>query len=103
MATKEKLANPWQEKLTLTRKGNQYQVNNPTPYYITLVDAAPSKGQSLSSFEPLMIAPFGNDVLSSRVNELGSSPVLVYVNDYGGRPNLNFRCKQELCVVDANK
>ena len=32
-------AAPWQEQLTLTRQGDKYQVNNPTPYYITLVDA----------------------------------------------------------------
>lgn len=33
------MATPWQEQLTLTRQGDGYQVNNPTPYYITIVDA----------------------------------------------------------------
>lgn len=38
------MATPWQEQLTLTRQGESYQVNNPTPYYITIVDAGSKKG-----------------------------------------------------------
>ena len=37
--SQQQLSNPWQQKLTLTRVGDQYRVNNPTPYYVTLVDA----------------------------------------------------------------
>ena len=31
MPTQQQQSNPWQEKLTLTRQGDHYQVNNPTP------------------------------------------------------------------------
>ncbi|HAT06764.1 MAG TPA: fimbrial protein, partial [Aeromonas salmonicida] len=30
---------PWQEALTLTRQGDSYLANNPTPYFVTLIDA----------------------------------------------------------------
>ncbi len=38
---------PWQEKLTLTKQGDNYQVNNPTPYYVTLVGASSKKGETV--------------------------------------------------------
>lgn len=103
VATKESLANPWQEKLTLTRQGERYQVNNPTPYYITLVEAGARKGQSVTSFQPVMVEPFGHATLSPSVGSLGSSPVITYVNDYGGRPALTFRCAGNECQVDPGK
>lgn len=34
--SQQDLSNPWQQKLTLTLAGERYQVNNPTPYYVTL-------------------------------------------------------------------
>lgn len=56
---------PWQEQLTLTRQGNNYVVNNPTPYYVTLVDAkSTAKGESAKGFEPLMLAPKAQGNLS---------------------------------------
>ncbi|WP_405002848.1 fimbria/pilus periplasmic chaperone [Klebsiella aerogenes] len=103
VATKESLANPWQEKITLTRRGDSYQVNNPTPYYITLVDGGASKGQSISSFQPLMIAPFGHAQMSNKASAFGSAPVITYINDFGGRPQLTFRCAGNECQVDTSK
>lgn len=41
--TRQQMENPWQEKITLTRQGDQYSVENPTPYFVTLVDAASVK------------------------------------------------------------
>lgn len=97
---KAEQANPWQEKLTLTRQGDRYQVNNPTPYYVTLVDAGSSvKGSGVAGFEPLMVPPKGQAVLSVSANALGATPVLTYINDYGGRPQLVFRCNGSACQV----
>lgn len=94
---------PLQEKLTLTIKGSSYQVNNPTPYYVTLVDASNKKGgASAPGFEPLMVAPKSNASLKVAVSALGNTPVLTYVNDYGGRPQLNFKCNGASCQVVAS-
>ncbi|KTL61039.1 molecular chaperone [Photorhabdus laumondii subsp. laumondii] len=99
-ASRTDLDNPWQEKMTLTRQGDRYQVNNPTPYYITVVDAASQlKGKTVVDFKPLMIAPKSNVVLSGSAGALGSAPVLTYVNDYGGRPQLIFSCSGNHCQV----
>lgn len=98
---------PWQEKLTLTRQGDRYQVNNPTPYYITLIEAAPDlKTGSPADFKPLMIPPKAQQDLGLSAKVLGEKPVLTYVNDYGGRPLLQFSCVAGTCTaspVAANK
>ncbi|MBP6123807.1 MULTISPECIES: fimbria/pilus periplasmic chaperone [Providencia] len=99
-ASRTDLDTPWQEKLTLTRQGDGYMLNNPTPYFITIVDAAKDlNGNTINNFEPVMIDPRGSKPLKGNTNTLGSSPVLTYINDYGGRPKLTFRCNGVNCTV----
>lgn len=91
---------PWQEQVTLIRQGDHYMINNPTPYYVTLSDAAASlKGSTISGFEAVMIAPKSTARLGGTEAALGSSPVLTYINDYGGRPKLVFGCSGNTCSV----
>lgn len=97
-------AQPPQEQLTLSRQGDKYVVNNPTPYYVTLVDAS-SKADSegVQAFEPMMIPPMGSLPLTVSAASVGNSPVLTYVNDYGGRPQLSFNCTGHSCKVVSQK
>jgi len=100
----DKSAAPWQEKLTLTRSGGAYQVNNPTPYYVTLAEGSNHPGGSaIKGFEPVMIEPHGQATLKSGVSVLGDSPVLTYINDYGGRPQLKFTCNGNTCHAEPAK
>ncbi|MEW5558811.1 fimbria/pilus periplasmic chaperone [Enterobacter asburiae] len=96
-------AAPPQEQLTLIRQGDKYQVNNPTPYYVTIVDAGSAKGKSIKSFEPMMVPPKGSLPLTVNAVAAGNSPVLTYVNDYGGRPQLSFSCSGNTCKVLPGK
>lgn len=89
---------PWQEKITLSKQGDSFVVNNPTPYFVTLVDGSRTvKGESAKGFEPLMVEPKGKGTLKARASALGNSPVLTYINDYGGRPQLRFSCSGSSC------
>lgn len=100
--SQQDLSNPWQEKLTLTLEGERYQVNNPTPYYVTLVDARTTKdSKTVAGFEPLMIPPKGSLTLGPTAKALGTTPHLAYVNDYGGRPLMAFTCAGNTCKVNA--
>lgn len=95
---------PWQEQLTLTKQGDKYLLNNPTPYYVTIIDASSKKDDtSVSGFEPLMLAPKGSEILNVGSSVLGGSPVLTYVNDYGGRPQLQFTCSGTNCKASPIK
>ncbi|MBI0472088.1 molecular chaperone [Pectobacterium parmentieri] len=100
----DKNAAPPQEKLTLSRQGDKYIVNNPTPYYITLVDAGSKKDiAGVAGFEPMMIPPRGSMPLTVSAASVGNRPVLTYVNDYGGRPQLTFTCSGVGCTVIPEK
>ncbi|MGP1113737.1 fimbria/pilus periplasmic chaperone [Serratia sp. CY54717] len=96
-------APPPQEQLTLSRQGDKYVVNNPTPYYVTLVDAGSSKSAPVKTFEPMMVPPKGSLPLTASAAVVGNSPVLTYVNDYGGRPQLSFSCSGNICKVVPEK
>lgn len=89
-----------QKALTLTREGNHYVVNNPTGYFITIAHAAASeKADDIAGFTADMVAPKGSMTLSGNTAQLGSHPVLAYINDYGGRPKLIFSCSGNICKV----
>jgi chaperone protein PapD len=100
----ERNAAPWQEQLTLTKQGDKYLVNNPTPYYVTIVDAASRKdAASPQNFEPFMVPPKSSLPLTVSAGSVGGSPVLTYINDYGGRPQLTFSCSGNSCTVVPEK
>lgn len=96
--------NEAQKKLTLTHQGDGYVLNNPTPYYVTIVQASSAeKGANVAGFKPLMVAPKGNIALGGSASALGSHPVLTFVNDFGGRPQLIFNCAGSNCTVGSVK
>lgn len=93
----------WVEKVTLNRKGDKFVVSNPTPYYLTIVEGRPSAKGSPVSFRPLMVEPKGESTIEAAASVLGNSPVLTYVNDYGGRPQIQFTCSSASCTASLLK
>lgn len=84
---------PWQEKVTLQQVGGQYQLTNPTPYYVSIVAGSRTvEGESAEGFEPVMIAPNSKAMVNLGVSQLGQQPTFTYVDDYGGRRPLSYRC-----------
>lgn len=93
-----------QKQLTLTKVGDHYRLNNPTGYYITIVRVAASeKSAGLSGFKATMAAPKSSITLDGSAAALGTHPVLTYINDYGGRPQLIFDCHGSDCTVSNLK
>ncbi|HEM8838476.1 TPA: fimbria/pilus periplasmic chaperone [Klebsiella aerogenes] len=96
--------NPYQQKLTLTRQGDHYVASNPTPYYVTIASVASSlKGGDVAGFTPMMVPPKSSAKLGGTAAAAGNSPVLTYINDFGGRPKLVFGCAGNTCTVKENK
>ena len=92
---------PWQYKTTLTRIGDRYQVNNPTTWFVVLVDARDRKGgKGAQGFKSLSVPPFSNQTLGVSAGALGATPVLTYINDYGAMLPLIFNCSGSTCVVN---
>lgn len=89
---------PFQEQVTLKREDDKYRVINPTPYYISLVNASSTiTGKAATGFKPVMVEPKGQLVLAPAASVLGGAPVLTYVNDFGGRAKLVFSCVSSEC------
>ncbi|MDM5067227.1 fimbria/pilus periplasmic chaperone [Aeromonas salmonicida] len=84
---------PWQEKVTLQEVGGKYQLNNPTPYYVSIVEGASSiKAGSSEGFDPVMISPNSSAMVNLGIAKLGQQPTFTYVDDYGGRRTLSYHC-----------
>ncbi|WP_053141978.1 fimbria/pilus periplasmic chaperone [Erwinia billingiae] len=97
-------ANIPQKQLTLSKEGDRYRLNNPTGYYVTIVRAAAAeKGADLAGFKSDMVAPKGSIMLNGSASALGAHPVLTFINDYGGRPQLIFNCSGATCTVSSVK
>lgn len=90
---------PWQEKLQLEKKGETVFIKNPTPYYVTIINAGANANTDAKAFNPIMIAPFGEENIGMTNSQLGNTPVITYINDYGGRPQLTFSCQNTACSV----
>ena len=75
------------------------------PATLALIASGSAKkgGDVVDGFEPLMVPPLGSAKLGGSAAALGATPVLVYVNDYGGQPVLTFRCNGTNCSVDETK
>lgn len=93
----------WVEKITLTRQGDKLVVNNPTPYFLTIVEGAPSVKGKPVNFEPVMVNPKDSAAIAASAAAFGTSPVLTYVNDYGGRPKIQFSCGGATCTAKLLK
>lgn len=66
------------EMLTFQRKGSQVQVNNPSPYYITMAEIK-SGGRK---YDDTMVSPYGTALISAAASS-GSTISFRTINDYG--------------------
>ncbi|MCW7098537.1 fimbria/pilus periplasmic chaperone [Escherichia coli] len=95
------MKNPWKYKVTLTRNGQEFTVNNPTPYYVIFSNASTQKnGNPAAGFSPIVMSPKTSAPLNVK---MGSVPVLTYVNDYGAWMPLFFTCNGNSCQVDEEQ
>ncbi len=87
----------WTRQLTLTPTASGYQLNNLTPFYLTVIGLGNSQKQAeQSDFEAVMIPPKSTHSFKSAKF---STPYLTYINDYGGKPSLAFKCQASQCSV----
>lgn len=91
----------WAHKVTLTKMGKGYRINNTTPFNLTVIVLGNSKAASeQNSFNVVMVPPKSTEEILSP--EL-SIPYLTYINDYGGKPTLTFRCQGDTCTVTGEQ
>ncbi|EKT60249.1 molecular chaperone [Providencia burhodogranariea] len=91
----------WAHKVTLTKMGKGYRINNTTPFNLTVIGLGNSKAAAeQNSFNVVMVPPKSTqDVVSPAL----STPYLTYINDYGGKPTLAFGCQGDTCTVTGEQ
>lgn len=86
----------WQDQVVFQKMGNKMSAQNPTPYYITIIGLTSTGGSKITDFPGIMIAPKSSQefaVTDSRVSDF----LMMYVNDYGGHPELKYHCNGNTC------
>ncbi|MWP35273.1 fimbria/pilus periplasmic chaperone, partial [Escherichia coli] len=87
----------WQDQLVLNKTRGGHQIENPTPYYVTVIGLGGSEKQAKEGeFKAVMLAPRSTQMVKSGTY---STPYLNYINDYGGRPVLQFNCNGDRCIA----
>ena len=87
----------WQDQLVLNKASGGYRIENPTPYYVTVIGLGGSEKQAKEGeFDAVMLAPKSTQMVKSGTY---STPYLSYINDYGGRPVLQFSCSGDRCTA----
>ena len=86
----------WQDQVVFQKSGNKMTAQNPTPYYITIISLSRVKGEKITKFPGIMIAPKSSmefSVTDGGVRDFA----MMYVNDFGGHPELKFSCTGNVC------
>nr|ULG15865.1 SefD [Serratia proteamaculans]ULG19120.1 SefD [Serratia proteamaculans] len=91
----------WDDQLVLHKTGNGYRVENPTPYYMTVIGITGAEKQAVAKdFEAIMIEPKSSVNIKSQTFP---APYVTTINDFGGKPTLALRCSGDICRADANQ
>lgn len=90
----------WQNQLIFHKQGQRWTVDNPTPYFVTLIGLSRKSeaqgGGRLTDFPGIMIPPKSS--LDFKVSDASVSQFsMMYVNDFGGHPELKFSCTGNVC------
>ena len=85
-------------QLILHKVSGGYRVENPTPYFITLIGiTSPGRRAVDKAFKAVMIAPLSSETVKTSVTD---NPRIITINDFGGKPVLPFRCEGSVCRAD---
>ena len=90
----------WQNQLIFHKQGQRWTVDNPTPYFVTLIGFSRKPeaqgGGRLTDFPGIMIPPKSS--LDFNVSDASVCQFsMMYVNDFGGHPELKFSCTGNVC------
>lgn len=85
----------WDDQLVLHRTSGGYRIENPTPYYITVISVKGGPKEPVDkNFKAVMIEPKSSVTVQSKTF---TSPYVTTINDFGGKPQLPYRCSGDVC------
>jgi len=92
----------WDDQLVLHRVSGGYRIENPKPYYMTVISVSDAAKKIARDFKPVMIAPKSSATVQATST---ATPFVTTINDFGGKPTLEYRCTGDVCkgVLPASK
>ncbi|PNF13476.1 molecular chaperone [Enterobacter cancerogenus] len=84
----------WDDQLILHRVSNGFRIENPTPFYMTVISISGAAKKIDHDFKPIMIAPKSSETVKALST---STPFVTTINDFGGKPTLEYRCSGDIC------
>lgn len=93
---------PQENDIKISKQGNNFIVKNPSPFFMSITKLKKSNSE-VDKFEPIMVPPLGEMSLGNSAGDIGTSPTLVYLNDFGGTVDLKFTCSASQCSVVPKK
>lgn len=90
-------ASDWHKEIKLVYQGKGYRVINPTPLHFTVIGLAGTENEIKNNkFDGIMVEPKSELYVESKKF---STPYLSFINDYGGRPVMQFTCSTDECIA----
>ncbi|MGA4650080.1 fimbrial biogenesis chaperone [Citrobacter portucalensis] len=92
----------WDNQLILHRVSGGFKIENPTPYFMTVISISDAEKKIDPDFNAVMIAPKSSETVKA-VSTL--TPYVTTINDFGGKPTLEYRCSGDVCkgILPNNK
>lgn len=85
----------WDNQLVLHKVNGGYRVENPTPYYMTVIGITTAPKVAVASgFQTVMVPPKSTSMVNSAHYTV---PHVTTINDFGGKPTLRFSCSGNIC------
>jgi P pilus assembly chaperone PapD len=82
-------------KLILHKTANGFRIENPTPFYQTVISITGGKQERVAKgFRSVMVAPKSSATVMTRNF---ATPWVTTINDFGGRPVIAFNCQGDVC------
>lgn len=91
----------WFDQIVLNKSGNGYRIENPTPYFVTIIGIGSSEADSVKgAFKPVMVSP--KSTLDTAQGTY-ATPYVTFINDFGGQDVLKFQCAGSVCKTQKTK
>lgn len=88
----------WDDKLVLHKLPEGYLIENPTPYFMTVISITGAEREMVDKqFKAVVIEPKSSASVKSKTF---SRPWVTTINDFGGRPVTPFTCAGTVCRAE---
>lgn len=87
--------NGWLKEVKVTKSGNGYTLQNPTPYHLVVFGVSSSQKGHITE-KNLVIPPFEKMTINQ---SLGNTPTFHFINDFGGTESQSYRCSNNDCQL----